>query len=457
MKKYISLLFAAALFLTGCINESVKKVEILDEYAGAKTKVTLPADPIPAEGGTIVATVSSEVPFKVSLAKTATWLTATAASDQITFTAAANTSAEKRWTSVSLIDPDTNFAITSFDITQAGTEKVIILKKFAVSTEEIAVRADQTEAIFTITAEVPWTATSDNEAFTLAPASGSENATVTVTFPANTVPEAKVAHITVATTAEDVQTPSYTITLTQEAGKEVVPAVKPAPGTVLAEWRFVGSETENLRKGGFEQLSSSPEVDAIGNMGGAYVPSNISGNGRLEFYNGIDKSTVKTKTCVKRAIGSRGEPVIYGTWAGDYFLWIAETEAPIAAGTKIHLFFALRPNNENVMRDWQCEYLDGTEWKQSNLYQLRFAPNAAGTADDPKQFNEMINETVTLTQDTPTITFRFTCTQNMNCVGSPITALTANWVLRFAGEWDDATGDNIPLQVHEHPRIEVVE
>ena len=146
MNKYITLLSAAVLLLAGCINESAKKVEILDEYAGAKTKVTMAADPIPAEGGTLVATVSSEVPFEVSLAKTATWLTAAKSSDQITFTATANPSAEKRWTSVVLVDPDTHFAITSFDVTQAGTEKVVVIKKFYVSTEELAALASQTES-----------------------------------------------------------------------------------------------------------------------------------------------------------------------------------------------------------------------------------------------------------------------------------------------------------------------
>ena len=186
-------------------------MEILDEYAGAKTKVTMAADPIPAEGGTLVATVSSEVPFEVSLAKTATWLTAAKSSDQITFTATANPSAEKRWTSVVLVDPDTHFAITSFDVTQAGTEKVVVIKKFYVSTEELAALASQTESSFSVTAEVPWTAVSDNADFTVSPASGDGDALVKITYPANTVTEQKIVHITVSTTSEEVQNASYTI------------------------------------------------------------------------------------------------------------------------------------------------------------------------------------------------------------------------------------------------------
>ena len=456
MNKYITLLSAAVLLLAGCINESAKKVEILDEYAGAKTKVTMAADPIPAEGGTLVATVSTEVPFEVSLAKTATWLTAAKSSDQITFTATANPSAEKRWTSIVLVDPDTHFAITSFDVVQAGTEKVVVIKKFYVSTEELAALASQTESSFSVTAEVPWTAVSDNADFTVSPASGDGDALVKITYPANTVTEQKIVHITVATTAEDVQTQSYTIVLTQEAGKEVSPAVKPAPGTVLAEWEFETAQAEALRAGGFEKVSAE-EDNAIGNGGSPYVPSNVSGKGRLEYYNGIDKTAKSTKKNKSR-IGERGEPCIYCVWVGDSILWTAEIDAPLAAGTKFKLNFALRPNTGTIMKYWQCEFLDGDEWKAlGEPIVLEYHASAAGTAEDPKQINCLIEKTATLTKDTPCAQFRFTSTQNAQCGdGSPLEALTGD-ALRFAGKWLEASAEQQYLQVPENPKIVVVE
>lgn len=456
MKKYISLLFAAALFVTGCINESAKKVEILDEYAGAKTKVTMAADPIPAEGGTLKATVASEVPFEVSLPKTATWLTATTSSDQITFTATANPSAEKRWASVSLIDSEKKFAITSFDVVQSGTEKVVVIKKFYVSTEELAALATQTESSFSVTAEVPWTAVSDNADFTVSPASGDGDALVKITYPANTVPEQKVVHITVSTTSEEVQTASYTVTLTQEAGKEIVPAVKPAPGTVLAEWNFDTDQVDALRAGGIEKVSAE-EDNAIGNGGSPYVPSNVSGKGRIEYYNGIDKSAKSTKKN-KRRIGERGELVVYCVWEGDAILWTAEADAPLAAGTKVKLNFVLRPNTATIMKYWQCEFLDGDQWiPLGDPIALEFHASAAGTAEDPKQINCFIEKTATLTKDTPAAQFRFTCTQNAQCGdGSPLSALTGD-ALRFAGKFSAASDDQKYLQVEENPKIVVVE
>lgn len=457
MKKYIPLISAALLLLTGCISESAKKVEILDEYAGAKTKVTLPADPIPADGGTLTVTVASEVPFTVSIPAAASWLTASATADQITFSAAANTSTEKRWASITLVDPQTQFAITSFDVTQAGTVTDVILKKFYVSTETLSARADQTESIFTVTAEVPWTAVSDHADFTLSPASGDGSATITVTYPANTVPEEKVAHITVATSSTEVNTASYTITLTQAAGKETGQAVKPAVGTVLAEWEFDTPQVDALRLGGYEQNPDVASEDAPGNVGGIYVPSNVSGNGRLEYYNGTDKSSVTTKKH-KRRIGERGEPCYYCCWEGDYFVWTAVADAPLAAGTKFQINFVLRPNNAGVMKYWKCEFLDGEVWKELDTIELEFHSNAAGTAEDPKQVNTFIRQTATLTADTPYAQFRFTATRNAQCGdGSPASGLSSSHVLRFAGKWSDASDANKYLQVPENPKIVVVE
>ena len=335
------------------------------------------------------------------------------------------------------------------------------VKAFAVSPASIEVGADATSATITVSGEVAWTASSDNAAVAVSPNSGEGNGSIVLSFDANTTKTEVTATITVATTDEAAGTKSFSISFTQAAA-ESLPAVKPAAGTVLAEWRFTTEETENLRAGNFEQnAKNGGPVDAIGNSDGAYVPSNVSGNGKLEYYNGIDKSTVKTKTQVKRCIGNRGEPCIYGTWMGDYILWTAyaENEAPIAAGTKLHLRFALRPNNEQVMKTWKCEYLDGTEWKETNTYELQFDTAAEGTVESPKQFNTFINETVTLTADTPCAQFRFTCTQNLCCgTDEALEKIDGNYVLRFAGEWPEAADDyQISLKVMDHPLIDVVE
>ena len=291
------------------------------------------------------------------------------------------------------------------------------------------------------------------------PASGSGNGTVTVSFPANTNTESEVTANLTVSTEDDAYVTSYTVTITQAKAKAAgLDPVKPAAGTVLAEWEFETANIDALRLGGIESVTLDQDNEP-GNAGNPYVPSNVSGSGRIEYFNGIDKSAYATKKH-KRRIGTRGEFCVYGTWADDYFTWSAPTEsgAPLAAGTKIQVNFALRPTGEGVMADWKCEVLDGTEWKELDAAKLEFHKGAAGTVADPVQVNTLIERSYTLTKDTQEAVFRFTCSSRINSGGSEITELVKGDALRFAGKFLEATTEyDISLQVPENPKIMVVE
>lgn len=238
MKKYIYLLTIAALAAFGCTPEGPVE-DANKEYAGNKAKVTL-EDVIPVAGGSVTAVVKSEVPFTVSIPKSATWLTVADINDievevevetevdgvpvletvmeprkLIQFTAGENKSAEKRFASVALVDSEKNIVITRFDVTQEGNYVPVERKEFGVSTTAIDVEADATTATFKVTGEVAWTVTSSNEAFTVSPASGEGEADVTVTFPANETAEAVSAEISVVTEDPGARPKSYTVAITQ--------------------------------------------------------------------------------------------------------------------------------------------------------------------------------------------------------------------------------------------------
>ena len=457
MKKYISLFLCAALAVAAC-NPVGPSVVPTEEYAGSRASVELSsAERIPAEGGTLVATVHRSPEFTVSVPKTADWLSCSQADSVVTVTVKANPSAVARAAHLSIIDKELQISVTSFDVVQNGSQKDIVRKNFQVSSESLLAKADDTSASFNITSEVAWTVSSSNPAFVPTPASGEGNGTVTVNFPANTTAEEVSAVITVSTTDEAVINKDLVVTIKQEAGKSDTPAVKPAPGTVLAEWEFETGQIEALRAGGIEKVTLD-EDNLPGNVGNPYVPSLVAGNGKLEYYNGSDKSAYSTKKH-KRRIGTRGEPCIYGTWIGDYILWSAPTanNAPLAAGTKIQLNFALRPNGAGVMRDWKCEVLDGEEWKELESVKLEFHPDAEGTAANPKQVNAIIVRNFTLTKDTPDACFRFTCTSKVNSAGNELSELVKGDALRFAGKFLEATEAEAYLQVPENPKIMVVE
>lgn len=467
MKKYISI-FACVLLAFAC-TPKVNPDNEVEEYAGNKVKVAMSStDPIPADGGSLTVTVTDCPEFTASLPKTATWLNCSQSGTTLNFTASANSSAVARFAHVSIIDKDLNISITSFDVVQAGTDKdvePVVYKDFSAGPETVSVTAKDTEAIVGITADeaISWTVSSDNAAFVPEPASGTGSASVKVSFPANTAKTEVKAVITVSTSSEEVRQPSYAITITQEAAKDEVEPVKPAAGTVLAEWYFATSQVDVLAAH-FNEAVTDELADAPGN-GGVWVEPNVSGKGRLEYYNGIDKAAAGIvdsahKRC-KRSIGSYGEPVVYGTYKDDYILWTAytESEAPLAAGTKLALNFVLRPNNILIMKYWLVEYLDGDEWKVAGEAKdgdgFKYNVELFYADGSGNQTNTFINPTVTLTKTTDAAVFRITAVSNIGSDGNAVTLINKSQALRFAGE--DCNANTPHYSVKEHPMIKVVE
>ncbi len=466
MKKILYAFACAALLLAGC--QSPKKLELdTDPDPMNYVQVTVPSEKIPAEGGSLSVSVISDIPYSVSVAqKDQAWLTASQTATGVTFTATANSSAVLRYASVALLNED-NYAIKRFDITQEGTAKEDTpteKKKFSVAPTDISVTATETSATFAITAEVQWTVSSSDDTFVPSATSGENNASITVSFPANTKKEEVKATMTVKTTDPDVEKAEYQVVITQAAAADQKPAVKPAAGTVLAEWYFATSQL-NILNPHFAEEVTDPLADAPGN-GGCYVEPNVKGKGRLEYYNGCDKAEAgivdQAHNRCKRTVGKYGEPVVYGTYMGDYILWTAytEDEAPLAAGTKLRLRFTLRPNNAIVMKYWLVEYLDGSEWKVAGTANegdgFKYNVELKYVSESGNQINTTIEPTVTLTSDTPCAQFRITAVANNNCEsGTPVTVINASGALRFAGE--DCNDKTPHYSVKEHPIIDVVE
>ncbi len=458
MKKLFYIICSAAV-LFGCTPTSNNSIDFSD-YEGNQVKVTLSSEAaIPAEGGSVTATVSTNMDFDVRIPEKDSWLTFSRADSVLTFTASANTASTLRYTSAAIVDTQRDIIMTRIEIQQAGTEKEVVKKTFSVSPTSISVDADKTSSSFSVSGDVSWTVKSDNASFVPSPASGSGNGTVTVSFPANTNTESEVTANLTVSTEDDAYVTSYTVTITQAKAKAAgLDPVKPAAGTVLAEWEFETAQIENLRKGGIEKVSLDDD-NKPGNVGDPYFNSQVSGNGKLEYFNGSDKSAYSTKKH-KRRVGTRGEPCIYGTWVNDYFIWSAPTEsgAPLATGTKIKLNFALRPNGAGVMRDWKCEVLDGEEWKELDGVTLVYNSGGDKTLENPTEVNAIITRTYTLTKNTEKAAFRFTCTSQVNSAGSEISELVKGDALRFAGKFLEAVTDyELNLQVPENPKIMVVE
>lgn len=93
---------------------------------------------------------------------------------------------------------------------------------FGVSTTVLTAGPKVTSVSFDVKASdsVNWTVSSSNPEFAVSPAAGSGPATVTVSFGANTEPQERGTVLTVATDNEEVETKSFSVTVTQSPASE---------------------------------------------------------------------------------------------------------------------------------------------------------------------------------------------------------------------------------------------
>ncbi len=150
------------------------------------------------------------------------------------------------------------------------------------------------------------------------------------------------------------------------AVKDNGPAVVPRPEKLLyAKWRFT-TTTMTAYKDFFGGTDGKP--DTAPGSGGLYVPSNVEGNGKIEYIQ-IDKSEIDINSKASRIIGGTGHPYVTGAWPGDYWLFSATDNYEYPAGTSLHIKFLTRVSATG-QRYWMLEYFDGKDWKPAEEYPL---------------------------------------------------------------------------------------
>lgn len=193
----------------------------------------------------------------------------------------------------------------------------------------------------------------------------------------------------------------------------------PAPETI--EWGFNSTAMQSYADHFGGTAGAFSRAAGNGNM---YVESNVSGNGKIEYYQ-IDKTTIDTNDKASRIVSSTGQPYVTGTWVGDYWLTSADLDTIHPAGTKVS-FHALSRCSGTGMRYWLMEYKDGNEWKPlltTTTENIETGENVTYNIKHDNTTEFPINVVVTLTQPTKRVEFRQTCVANAQASGKG--ALTA--------------------------------
>lgn len=342
------------------------------------------------------------------------------------------------------------------------------VKSFTATVSKTQLAQNEDRFTISIKSDVEWTLTTSNEEYYLidpasevgaATVTGNGDAEILVLVAANFDLEANNTTIT-ASTEDPLVLTEKTISFDISQGAYTVPA-----GQVLAEWYFATSESSTLKKN--YNLAVGGDLADMEGFGDVWVDANSQGVGKFQYWQ-VDKRPYvdKEHKRSKRTITSAGEPMALPSYTGDYALWSATPASPLAAGTKVHIFFAVRPNDAQCMKYWKLQYLDGGEWKTVSD-QIKTATTANGTIEythelvwEELQLNTFVDAIVTLTAETSEVQFKLECVDNTWCDGTPWAAdykFDGAFELRFAG-YDSTSNEKKPnYRVFKRPVIEVVQ
>ncbi|MCD8071723.1 MAG: BACON domain-containing protein [Alistipes sp.] len=91
-----------------------------------------------------------------------------------------------------------------------------------------------------------------------------------------------------------------------------------------------------------------------------YIDANVEGtntNASLSFV--LDSEL--SRTWPDHAVGSTGQPYVYGVWPGDYWLFTVPVK-DFKGGSKVEIFFLTR-SSAGGMKYFRMEYYDGSSWQ----------------------------------------------------------------------------------------------
>ncbi len=234
------------------------------------------------------------------------------------------------------------------------------------------------------------------------------------------------------------------------AVKDNGPAVVPRPDKLLyAKWRFTAT-TMTAYQEFFGGTAGKP--DATEGFGGLYVPSNVEGNGKIEYWQ-IDKTGIDTANKASRIIGGTGHPYVTGAWPGDYWQFSATDNYEYPAGTQLHIKFLTRISATG-QKYWMLEYFDGNEWKPAEEYpvetETETGTNAQYNFIEPTA-NVAVECNWKLAAPCREPKFRMRCVANWQSNGKGALAAPNGGTCRIADNGDDGEDAGPLFEVTDAP------
>ena len=340
-----------------------------------------------------------------------------------------NTLSQPANDSYTRIDPNTPIIIKGGAITDENKNDIIV-PAFSIDKTELPVDVEGGNETVALTSNMPWTATSDSDWASVLPISGDASETpvnATVIVSANGTESPRSSTLTFAAVYGNV-TFTKTVAVSQE-GKEPEP-VEGTDCDLMVAWAFSADMKPQNQATWHQSFASGAKMqDLAEGYSDRYLASTI-GNGNIRYYQ-TDKSAFaggSDNNKIYRHTGNSGEPMAYGTWKGDWFLFEAESQNAIPANSNISISFGLYGNKDTSLKHWLLEYLDGEIWKPAIATTVSgdFTYNVESSVEATPA---SVNATVILSQSTSKVSFRLVCASTVTLNGTAQTAPVENkWV-----------------------------
>ncbi len=232
--------------------------------------------------------------------------------------------------------------------------------------------------------------------------------------------------------------------------KDNGPSIVPRPDKLLyAKWRFTATTMTAYQDffGG-----TAGKADTAEGTGGLYVPSNVEGNGKIEYWQ-IDKTGIDINNKASRIIGGTGHPYVTGAWPGDYWLFSATDNYEYPAGTNLHIKYLTRVSATGQSY-WMLEYFDGNEWKPADEYpvetETESGTNAQYNFKEPTS-NIAVECVWTLAAPCREPMFRMRCVANAQANDKGPLAAPNGGTCRIADNGDDGEDEGPVFEVTNAP------
>ena len=278
-------------------------------------------------------------------------------------------------------------------------EEIPFEPKLSVNRSAAEIGADGGEVLVEVTSNAVWSAETDADWITaITPSQGKADekpVSVTITVAANEATEARESTVTFKAGSVSKTTKITQTGKTDQSGND--DDVTGTDSDLYAVWAF-SEDMVSANKSTWHQESN----DLAEGFSDRHLASTF-GEGDIRYYQ-LSKSGFKTDQ-IRRHTGKSGEPMAYGAWVGDYYVF--EVNHALQENSNVSIAFGIWGSGK-ALKYWMLEYKDGDQWLPAGPVEI-FGDIRYNVEVGSEENPTIVNEKVVIKTAGDQVQFRLQC------------------------------------------------